>query len=116
MRLEKTHPEDIKVYDPNGEIFKLFGRDYMLGEKNLGGRDNLKRLTGRHETSSAESFSWGISDRTCSVRITRGVAEAGKVGFSRKLKKNVEKEQSYAEIRSFTKLINTAIAEMTLKN
>ncbi|GMS89172.1 hypothetical protein PENTCL1PPCAC_11347, partial [Pristionchus entomophagus] len=57
------HLEHMRMYDPNG------------------GRDNLKRLTGRHETSSAEKFSWGVANRGCSVRIPRSVAEEGKGYF-----------------------------------
>lgn len=55
-RLGRTHQTDIKLYDPNN------------------GKDNLRRLTGKHETSSVDKYSWGIADRGCSVRITRGVA------------------------------------------
>ena len=33
------------------------------------GSDNDTRLTGKHETSSMEKFSYGISHRGCSVRI-----------------------------------------------
>jgi glutamine synthetase len=45
--LSKTHLEDMKSY----------------------GDDNHLRMTGELETSSAHTFSWGISDRGCSVRI-----------------------------------------------
>ncbi|KAF8360108.1 gln-2 [Pristionchus pacificus] len=62
-KLEPTHAEHMRMYDPNG------------------GRDNLKRLTGRHETSSADKFSWGVANRGCSVRIPRSVAEEGKGYF-----------------------------------
>ncbi|PIC33420.1 hypothetical protein B9Z55_013407 [Caenorhabditis nigoni] len=55
--LEKTHTEAMKVYDP------------------CGGADNLRRLTGRHETSEADKFSWGIANRACSIRIPRQVAD-----------------------------------------
>ncbi|MFH4980230.1 hypothetical protein AB6A40_006939 [Gnathostoma spinigerum] len=48
--------EHMKVYDPHG------------------GKDNLRRLTGRHETSRADQFSWGVANRGCSVRIPRQVA------------------------------------------
>uniref|UniRef100_A0A8R1I5K6 glutamine synthetase n=1 Tax=Caenorhabditis japonica TaxID=281687 RepID=A0A8R1I5K6_CAEJA len=57
--LERTHSEAMKKYDPNG------------------GMDNLRRLTGRHETSSADKFSWGVANRACSIRIPRQVAEEG---------------------------------------
>ena len=43
QKLERTHLTSMAVYDPNG------------------GKDNLRRLTGRHETSSANHFSWGIA-------------------------------------------------------
>lgn len=35
------------------------------------GEDNDKRLTGKHETSSMETFSYGIADRSASIRIPR---------------------------------------------
>lgn len=61
-KLSKTHVEDMKLYDPNG------------------GRDNLRRLTGRHETSSVDQFTYGVANRGCSVRIPRQV-EAEKKGY-----------------------------------
>jgi glutamine synthetase len=46
-RLALNHKEDMKVY----------------------GADNHLRMTGNLETSSKDEFSWGVSDRGCSVRI-----------------------------------------------
>jgi glutamine synthetase len=46
-KLSKKHAEHIAIY----------------------GKDNHKRLTGLHETSSMEHFTWGKQDRNCSVRI-----------------------------------------------
>lgn len=45
-KLASTHKEHLKLYG-----------------------DNSKRLTGMHETSSIEEFTWGVGDRTASVRI-----------------------------------------------
>lgn len=45
------------------------------------GKDNERRLTGAHETSSVHEFSWGIADRGCSIRIPRACAEANKGYF-----------------------------------
>lgn len=59
-KLSHKQAEHIKCYDPRG------------------GKDNERRLIGRLETSSIEKFSWGVADRSCSVRIPRGVADAGK--------------------------------------
>jgi glutamine synthetase len=47
-KLSKTHNQDILNY----------------------GADNNLRLTGTHETASIEKFSWGISTRNTSIRIT----------------------------------------------
>lgn len=61
-KLEHNHEAHIKAYDPKG------------------GEYNKLRLSGFHETSSIEKFSWGIADRGASVRISRSVASSGK-GF-----------------------------------
>jgi glutamine synthetase len=58
-KLSKVHARHIKAYDPNG------------------GRDNERRLTGKHETSSIHDFSAGVANRGCSIRIPRTVAEDG---------------------------------------
>lgn len=59
-KLSKRHDKHIKAYDPRG------------------GKDNERRLVGRLETSSIHEFSWGVADRSTSVRIPRGVANAKK--------------------------------------
>lgn len=43
--------------------------------------DNKKRLIGTHETSSKDNFTWGVSDRTASVRIPLLVHEEKKGYF-----------------------------------
>jgi hypothetical protein len=37
------------------------------------GEGNERRLTGKHETSSMDDFSWGVADRGCSIRVGRMV-------------------------------------------
>ena len=37
------------------------------------GKDNERRLTGAHETSSIHDFSAGVANRGCSIRIPREV-------------------------------------------
>ncbi|KAK4310029.1 hypothetical protein Pmani_018362 [Petrolisthes manimaculis] len=61
-KLSKVHDKHIKAYDPHG------------------GKDNERRLTGHHETSSIHDFSAGVANRGASVRIPRGVAEE-KTGY-----------------------------------
>ncbi|XP_059153528.1 glutamine synthetase-like [Physella acuta] len=56
-KLSKHHVRHIKAYDPRE------------------GKDNERRLTGRHETSSIHDFSAGVANRGASIRIPRQVAE-----------------------------------------
>ncbi|CAG0923480.1 unnamed protein product [Notodromas monacha] len=59
-KLSRHHVRHIKAYDPKQ------------------GKDNERRLTGRHETSSIHDFSAGVANRGTSIRIPRGVAEEKK--------------------------------------
>jgi glutamine synthetase len=45
------------------------------------GEDNQLRMTGKHETSSYDKFSWGVANRGSSVRIPRSVAAENKGYF-----------------------------------
>ena len=53
-KLSKNHNEHIKVYG-----------------------DNSKRLSGTHETSNIDNFTWGVGDRSASVRIPILVNDVG---------------------------------------
>lgn len=59
-RLSKHHERHIQAYDPKQ------------------GKDNERRLTGFHETSSIHDFSAGVANRGASIRIPRQVAEEAK--------------------------------------
>lgn len=61
-KLSRHHIRHIKAYDPKE------------------GKDNERRLTGLHETSSIHDFSAGVANRGCSIRIPRGCAEE-KMGY-----------------------------------
>lgn len=54
--LEKNHYDVISVY----------------------GASNYERLSGQHETSSIEEFSWGVANRGASIRVPRMTALHGK--------------------------------------
>lgn len=56
-KLSKQHVRHIKAYDPRE------------------GKDNERRLTGRHETSSIHDFSAGVANRGASIRIPRQCGE-----------------------------------------
>lgn len=59
-KLSKNHARHIIAYDPKQ------------------GKDNERRLTGAHETSSIHDFSAGVANRGCSIRIPRQVKVDGK--------------------------------------
>ena len=54
-KMSKNHRRHIEAYDPKK------------------GKDNERRLTGYHETSSIHDFSAGVANRGCSIRIPRQV-------------------------------------------
>ncbi|RWS20109.1 glutamine synthetase-like protein [Leptotrombidium deliense] len=58
-KLRIHHDRHIKAYDPKE------------------GKDNARRLTGRHETSDIHTFSAGVANRGASIRIPRQVADEG---------------------------------------
>jgi glutamine synthetase len=68
------------------------GEDYFLAlmaafEKNVAdhiavyGPDNHMRLTGKHETASIDSFSWGLGDRGASIRLPMSFIKNGWRGY-----------------------------------
>lgn len=59
-KLSKKQMEHITRYDPRG------------------GEDNKRRLTGKYETATYDKFTSGVGNRSVSVRIPRGVADAKK--------------------------------------
>jgi len=58
-RLSLNHDKHVAGYDPHG------------------GKDNARRLTGLHETSDINTFSAGVANRGCSIRIPRQVGQDG---------------------------------------
>nr|GMD60247.1 glutamine synthetase leaf isozyme, chloroplastic [Ipomoea batatas] len=42
------------------------------------GEGNERRLTGKHETASINTFSWGVANRGCSIRVGRDTEKNGK--------------------------------------
>ncbi|GAB4851166.1 gamma-glutamylcysteine synthetase [Ancistrocladus abbreviatus] len=42
------------------------------------GEGNERRLTGKHETANINTFSWGVANRGCSIRVGRETEKQGK--------------------------------------
>ncbi|WP_163716490.1 glutamine synthetase beta-grasp domain-containing protein [Mangrovibacterium lignilyticum] len=64
---------DKKVFDAVCEEFGKHIEEHIA----VYGADNDQRLTGLHETASITDFSYGVSDRGCSLRIPVGTVEDG---------------------------------------
>ncbi|XP_059214204.1 glutamine synthetase-like isoform X2 [Centropristis striata] len=62
-KLGQNHAAHIRSYDPRG------------------GKDNMRRLTGLHETSNISDFSAGVANRGASIRIPRQVGQERKGYF-----------------------------------
>ncbi|RWW34708.1 hypothetical protein GW17_00000514 [Ensete ventricosum] len=46
------------------------------------GEGNERRLTGKHETANINTFSWGVANRGCSIRVGRDTEKQGKGNVS----------------------------------
>jgi len=79
----------------------------------LYGEDNRKRLTGKHETSSMEKFSYGIANRGSSIRIPRTSEIAGKGYYEdRRPAANIDPYVVCGSLFSVTLLDNYGLDEL----
>ena len=76
----KTMRTGEKGMDYIHEMMKLFGAKHVL-HISVYGDDNQKRLTGHHETSSSEVFSYGVANRAASFRIPTMTAHENGKGY-----------------------------------
>ena len=91
----------------NGDMEHIESVCEKLGEShetmmssNVYGIDNDKRLTGNHETSSIDTFSFGVSDRSASVRIPPTTVVNGGSGYieDRRPAANMDPYLAYASL------------------
>jgi glutamine synthetase len=92
------------------EIYKIINimSTYHIDFVNmLSGKDNKQRLTGIHETSSAEKFTWGVGSRDTSVRIPNQV-EKDKKGYleDRRPASNLDVYKVTSELFKYALLAN----------
>jgi glutamine synthetase len=66
-----------EVYDMICQAFSPVVKEHI----EVYGADNHLRLTGKHETQSIDSFSYGISDRGASIRIPIATVDRGWKGW-----------------------------------
>ncbi len=66
-----------EVYDSICQSFAPFIKEHI----DVYGADNHLRLTGKHETQSIDTFSYGVSDRGASIRIPIATVERGWKGW-----------------------------------
>ena len=79
-------------------------KELMSG--NVYGVGNEKRLTGKHETSSIEDFSYGVSDRSASIRIPPVTVKNDGAGYleDRRPAANMDPYLAYAAILNTIKV------------
>lgn len=70
-------PGGLKVIEDSIEYLRINHDAHIRNYDPHGGKDNLRRLTGRHETASYDQFSAGVANRGASIRIPRRVADQG---------------------------------------
>lgn len=81
------------------------------------GDDNAKRLTGLHETSSLDKFSFGVGNRGASFRIPTSTAAANGAGYieDRRPASNIDPYVVCALIAD-TSLLDESIAEPMIQH
>ena len=72
------------------------------------GSDNDKRLTGKHETSSIDKFTWGEMDRDASIRIPFSTVDNDGKGYleDRRPAANVDPYRAFGHLINVTNSIN----------
>ncbi len=75
-----------EIYEAICEAFRPVVKEHIA----VYGPDNHLRLTGKHETQSIDSFSFGISDRGASIRIPIATVEKGWKGWLEDRRPNSE--------------------------
>jgi len=91
--LQDTHSDAIKAY----------------------GKENDKRLTGKHETSSIDKFTWGESDRSSSIRIPASTIKNEGKGHleDRRPSANVDPYEAFSYLASTVANINEELLVST---
>jgi len=69
---EMREPDGMKAVERGIRKLKKYHDEHMR----VYGAQNRQRMTGRHETSSYEEFTWGVSDRSTSVRVPMATSNA----------------------------------------
>lgn len=79
------------------------------------GVDNNKRLTGKHETSSINKFTWGEGDRSASIRIPSSTINSGGKGYleDRRPAANIDPYEALSYLVSTISHINEELSVAT---
>jgi glutamine synthetase len=79
------------------------------------GKDNDKRLTGNHETAHIEDYTWGVSDRSASVRIPMSTANRGRGHLEdRRPAANIDPYEAVGVITKYLNIIEKEVAQPSL--
>ena len=73
MREDGGYDEIVKAINLLADHHEVHMKNYGVG--------NDRRMTGTHETSSFDKFSWGVADRGSSIRVPKETVERRKGYF-----------------------------------
>ena len=76
------------------------------------GSDNKMRLTGKHETQSIDTFSWGVSDRGASIRVPQTTEQNNWKGYIED-RRPASNANPYMIMKSISETVN--LVEMNFK-
>ena len=74
------------------------------------GSDNHLRLTGKHETQSIDTFSWGLSDRGASIRVPVSVQQNQWKGYLED-RRPASNANPYKVVYHITNAVNSVFSE-----
>ena len=79
------------------------------------GDGNERRLTGNHETAHIDQYSWGISDRSASIRIPMSTANKGKGHLEdRRPAANIDPYEAVGVIAKYLNIVEKEVAQPSL--
>ena len=76
------------------------------------GSENKLRLTGKHETQSIDTFSWGVSDRGASIRVPQTTEQNNWKGYIED-RRPASNANPYMIMKSISETVN--LVEMNFK-
>jgi len=114
INFSSTFMRDDANIDDIHRICIEFGKykEEMITHYGLG---NENRLTGNHETAHIDDYTWGVSDRSASIRIPMTTAKKGKGHIEdRRPAANIDPYEAVGVIAKYMDIIEKEVAQPSL--